>query len=76
MEMTTTTVALNAPSNASLLGLVAIVTLIILLISREMSLGLRTTREARWGQALKVGILPLTITFFVIVVVRLSSALS
>jgi hypothetical protein len=74
MEMTTTT-ALQTPGDTSLIGLVAIVALIILLISREIALGLSAERERHWGMVLSVGIIPLAITFFALVFVKLSPPL-
>lgn len=74
MEMTTTT-ALQSTGDARLIGLVAIVSLIVLLISREIALGLSPERDRHWGLTLSVGIIPLAITFFVIVLTKLSPSL-
>jgi hypothetical protein len=71
--MTTTT--FQTLGDTRLLGLVAIVALIVLLITRETVLGLSPEREARWGTTLRVGIIPLAITFFVIVLVKISPPL-
>lgn len=70
----TTTISTSA--HAYLLGLVAIMTLIVLLIAREIAWGLGPERQIRWAKALNVGIVPLVITFVVILFLRLSPAFS
>jgi hypothetical protein len=71
--MTTT---ISTSVDAYLLGLVAIMTLIVLLVAREIAWGLPPERQIRWAKALNVGIVPLVITFGVILFLRLSPAFS
>ncbi len=74
--VTTSTVAIvTTTAMAGSLALISILTLLVLLVQREMTV-ISEERFARvMGQALKVGIVPLLIAFVLIVVVRVVEVL-
>jgi hypothetical protein len=75
--VTTTTVATaNVIQIAGAFGLLMILGLIGFLIAKEIMVGSPSPRDSRFGKALLIGIVPLSISFAMIVVVNLAHELS
>jgi hypothetical protein len=72
--VTTTTTALSMATAASL-TLIVFITLVALLIKKELIGGLKDSRAARLSHALNVAIVPLTVVFLTSVVFRVADTL-
>ena len=68
---TTTTVALTTAAAASL-GLIVILTLIALLIQKELINGLEGQRAKRLSRALNIAIVPLVVVFVATVAIKVA----
>ena len=74
--MTTTAVTtVTSLQLAGILGVITTLTVILLLISREVTSTLEGEHEKRWGPPLTVALVPLAICFVVIFGVRLVESL-
>jgi hypothetical protein len=73
--ITTITTAAADPTQAGVLAAVAIVTLLGLLVQREILGGSAGVRLRRLNRALNVAVLPLAIGFFTITLIRIVSSL-
>ena len=74
--MTTTVVTtVTSLQLAGILGVIVTLTMILLLISREITSTLQGEHEKRWGPPLTVGLVPLAICFVVILSIRLIDSL-
>jgi hypothetical protein len=72
ITVTTTTVSTaDTAQIANIFGLLLIVILVGFLIAKEISIGTPAWRSSHWGPALRVAIVPLTISFVIIVGVNL-----
>lgn len=61
---------------ASVIGLVIILALILLLISKDIAQGSSQRGKSQWNDALNVGVVPLVISFAMIVLVKFSAVFS
>jgi hypothetical protein len=66
--ITTTASAVAAMGLAGALGLVTVLTLLVLVIGKDMTTGENEQVRMRWGSQLNVVIAPLTIVFVVIAI--------
>jgi hypothetical protein len=73
---TTTVVTANTVQIAGAFGLLVILGLIGFVIAKEIIVGTPSPNSAKWNRALLVGIVPLTISFAMIVLVNLTDAMS
>ena len=75
--ITSTTVSiLTTSAIAGSLATIGILVLIALLVQKEIVLGVRDSRKHQLSQALNIGILPLLIAFFLIVVLKVVEVLN
>lgn len=70
MITTSTTTATATPGAMASFGMVAVISLIILLIVQELATASEGPRFRRFGQALNVGVIPMLVIFAAIVVTR------
>ena len=74
MTTTVTTTTVTTVTSLNLVGALALIitlTLVVLLISREIVGGAQGEHEARWAQPLNTAIVPLTLCFGFIMVSKL-----
>jgi hypothetical protein len=69
---TTTVTTANAIGMANAFGLLLILTLVVLLISKDVVVGAPGGSYSRWNAALWVGVVPLTVSFVIIVAINLA----
>jgi hypothetical protein len=75
--VTTNTIATaSAAPIAGALGLLVILVLIVLLVAKEVAVGTQLPAASSWSVALRTAIVPLVITFALIVAVNIASAVS
>lgn len=78
MTTTVTTVTISTVTVmgvAAALGLITILTLVALLISKEIATVVPGERGLRWSKTLNIGVVPLVVAFGVIVAVKLAEVL-
>ena len=78
MTTTVTTVTVSTVTVigvAAALGLITTLTLIALLISKEIATALPGERGVRWSRTLNIGVVPLLVAFAVIVGVKMVEVL-
>lgn len=78
MTTTVTTVTVSTVTVlglAAALGVIVTLTLVGLLVAKELVSATPGERGVRWGHTLNVGVIPLLISFLVIVGVRLADVL-
>lgn len=78
MTTTVTTVTVTTTTVLGLtgaLGLITTLTLVALLIGKEITAATPGQRTIRWGRTLNVGIVPLLVAFAIIVAVKLAQVL-
>ncbi len=74
--MTTTAVTtVTSLQLAGILGVITTLTVIALLISREITSSIQGEHERRWGTPLNIALVPLAICFAVILGTRLAESL-
>jgi len=73
--VTTTTTTVITTAAAASLALIAILTLIALLIQKEIIGGLSGARAQRLGRALNIAIVPLVLVFIVTVAFKVADVL-
>ena len=75
--ITSTTVSiLTTSAIAGSLATIGMLVLIALLVQKEIVLGVRDSRKHQLSRALNIGILPLLIAFFLIVVLKVVEVLN
>lgn len=68
---TTTVTTVMSFGFVSIVALIITITLVVLLIGREIATSVQGEHEVRWGQALDTAIVPLVICFGVILILTL-----
>ena len=83
MVATMTTTGISTTVNAVMemglggaLALVTVLTLLVLVISQDVIIGVEDRERRHWGSSLNVAIVPLAITFMVVATVMITDVLS
>jgi hypothetical protein len=72
---TSTTSTIATASLAGSFALIGVVVLLILLVQKEIAAGSESKQLSRFSKALNISILPLSIAFILIVIVKVSEVL-
>jgi hypothetical protein len=73
--VTTAVTTITSLQLAGILGLITTLTVILLLIGREITSSIQGEHERRWGQPLNVALIPLALCFAIILGTRVVESL-